>query len=148
MHFLFKDVVSGDFTNEDLQLFVQLDDVDILSAIKQWQFHEDPILSNLSVRLLRRQLPKIKVQLEPVSEAIVAIYRAQAISLFGVDESLVHHFVKTGELENNAYRTDGGGIRILRKNGEVVDVADASDNYNLSSLMDTVKKHYVTFWEN
>jgi hypothetical protein len=68
--------------------------------------------------------------------------------VFGVDESLVHHFVKTGELENNAYRTDGGGIRILRKNGEVVDVADASDNYNLSSLMDTVKKHYVTFWEN
>jgi HD superfamily phosphohydrolase len=148
MHFLFKDVVTGDFTEEDLQLFVQLDDVDILSAIKQWQFHEDSILSNLSVRLLRRQLPKIRVQLEPVSEAIVNIHRAQATSMFGVEEDLLHHFVKTGELENNAYRTDGGGIRILRKNGDVVDVAAASDNYNLSALKDTVKKYYITYWEN
>lgn len=148
MHFLFKDVVTGDFTEEDLQLFVQLDDVDILSAIKQWQFHEDSILSNLSVRLLYRQLPKIRVQLEPVSEAIVNIHRAQATSMFGVEEDLLHHFVKTGELENNAYRTDGGGIRILRKNGDVVDVAAASDNYNLSALKDTVKKYYITYWEN
>ena len=148
MHFLFKDVVTGDFTEEDLQLFVQLDDVDILSAIKQWQFHEDSILSNLSVRLLHRQLPKIRVQLEPVSEAIVNIHRAQATSMFGVEEDLLHHFVKTGELENNAYRTDGGGIRILRKNGDVVDVAAASDNYNLSALKDTVKKYYITYWEN
>jgi len=78
----------------------------------------------------------------------VNIHRAQATSMFGVEEDLLHHFVKTGELENNAYRTDGGGIRILRKNGDVVDVAAASDNYNLSALKDTVKKYYITYWEN
>jgi len=66
MHFLFKDVNPDDFNEEDLDLFVLLDDIDIMSAIKEWQFHEDPILSEMSKRLLRRHLPKIKVQLEPI----------------------------------------------------------------------------------
>lgn len=148
MHFLFKDVVTGDFTQEDLELFVQLDDIDIMSAIKEWQFHEDAVLSNLSRRMLQRKMPKIKVALEPVGEAVEQIHKAQASSIFGVGDNLVHHFVKTGVLENNAYRSDGGGIRILRKNGDVMDVAAASDNYNLSALKDTVVKHYITFWES
>jgi hypothetical protein len=28
-----------------------------------------------------------------------------------------------------------------------VDVAAASDNYNLDSLKDTVTKYYITYWE-
>jgi HD superfamily phosphohydrolase len=148
MHFLFKDVNPEDFTDEDLDLFVQLDDIDIMSAIKEWQFHEDRILQSMSQRLLRRQLPKIKVQLEPVSEGLRQLMRAQAASVFGVsDERVLDYFVHVGVLKNDAYISEGGGIRIMKKDGSLVDVAEASDNYNLASLKDTVTKYYITYWE-
>jgi HD superfamily phosphohydrolase len=148
MHFLFKDVNPDDFNEEDLDLFVLLDDIDIMSAIKEWQFHEDPILSEMSKRLLRRHLPKIKVQLEPIDFGVKQLMRAQASSIFGVsDERILDYFVHVGVLKNDAYRSEGGGIRIVKKDGSVVDVAAASDNYNLDSLKDTVTKYYITYWE-
>ena len=148
MHFLFKDVNPDDFNEEDLDLFVLLDDIDIMSAIKEWQFHEDPILSEMSKRLLRRHLPKIKVQLEPIDFGVKQLMRAQASSIFGVsDERILDYFVHVGMLKNDAYRGEGGGIRIVKKDGSVVDVAAASDNYNLDSLKDTVTKYYITYWE-
>ena len=148
MHFLFKDVNPDDFNEEDLDLFVLLDDIDIMSAIKEWQFHEDPILSEMSKRLLRRHLPKIKVQLEPIDFGVKQLMRSQAASIFGVsDERILDYFVHVGVLKNDAYRSEGGGIRILKKDGSVVDVAAASDNYNLDSLKDTVTKYYITYWE-
>ena len=148
MHFLFKDVNPDDFNEEDLDLFVLLDDIDIMSAIKEWQFHEDPILSEMSKRLLRRHLPKIKVQLEPIDFGVKQLMRSQAASIFGVsDERILDYFVHVGVLKNDAYRSEGGGIRILKKDGSIVDVAAASDNYNLDSLKDTVTKYYITYWE-
>jgi HD superfamily phosphohydrolase len=148
MHFLFKDVNPDDFNEEDLDLFVLLDDIDIMSAIKEWQFHEDPILSEMSKRLLRRHLPKIKVQLDPIDFGVKQLMRSQAASIFGVsDERILDYFVHVGVLKNDAYRSEGGGIRILKKDGSVVDVAAASDNYNLDSLKDTVTKYYITYWE-
>lgn len=148
MHFLFKDVNLEDFTQEDLDLFVQLDDIDIMSAIKEWQFHEDGILSEMSKRLLRRHLPKIKVQLTPVDFGLEQLMRAQAAAVFGVeDEQILNYFVHVGVLKNDAYKSDGGGIRIMKKEGSLVDVAEASDNYNLASLKDTVTKYYITYWE-
>jgi HD superfamily phosphohydrolase len=148
MHFLFKDVNPDDFNEEDLDLFVLLDDIDIMSAIKEWQFHEDPILSEMSKRLLRRHLPKIKVQLDPIDFGVKQLMRSQAASIFGVsDERILDYFVHVGVLKNDAYRSEGGGLRIVKKDGSVVDVAAASDNYNLDSLKDTVTKYYITYWE-
>ncbi len=148
MHFLFKDVNPEDFDDEDLDLFVQLDDIDIMSAIKEWQFHEDRILQEMSRRLLRRNLPKIKVQLEPISDGLRQLMRTQAASVFGVsDERVLDYFVYVGVLKNDAYISEGGGIRIMKKDGTLVDVAEASDNYNLASLKDTVTKYYITYWE-
>ena len=148
MHFLFKDVSLEDFTEEDLDLFVQLDDIDIMAAIKEWQFHGDTVLSEMSKRLLRRNLPKIKVQLEPVEFGLKQLMRAQASAVFGInDDRVLDYFVHVGVLKNDAYRSEGGGIRIMKKDGSLVDVAEASDNYNLASLKDTVTKFYITYWE-
>jgi HD superfamily phosphohydrolase len=147
LHFLFRDVHFGNFDDEALDLFLQLDDIDILSSIKHWQFHEDRILSLLSRAMLQRRLPKVKVQLQPFSDGEWAIYRSQVQHELGLDDSEIDYFVSRGQLENNAYRSEGGGIRILRKNGQVQDVAEASDNYNLSALEETVVKHYITHFQ-
>jgi len=49
-------------------------------------------------------------------------------------------------LENHAYKSEGGGIRIMNKHGQVYDVAEISDNYNLAALKETVKKYYLLKW--
>ena len=148
MHFLFKDVNASNFDKEALDLFLALDDIDIMSSLKQWQFHEDKILSVLCGRMLNRQLPKIKIGLEPITDEIFTLVTQQAANVFGISEALAaEFFIKKGILENHAYKTEGGGIRILRKNGKIQDVAEASDNYNLAALKETVTKYYMIYWE-
>lgn len=148
MHFLFKDINASNFDDEALDLFLALDDIDILSSVKQWQFHEDKILSILCNRLLKRQLPKIKIGLEPIGSDMLNLVRQQAASMFGIsEESAEEFFIKRGILENHAYKTEGGGIRILRKDGRIQDVAEASDNYNLAALKETVTKYFMIYWE-
>lgn len=148
MHFLFKDINASNFDDEALDLFLALDDIDILSSAKQWQFHEDKIMSILCNRLLKRQLPKIKIGLEPIGSDMLNLVKQQAASMFGIsEESAEEFFIKRGILENHAYKTEGGGIRILRKDGRIQDVAEASDNYNLAALKETVTKYFMIYWE-
>ena len=148
MHFLFKDVNASNFDDEALDLFLALDDIDIMSSVKQWQFHEDVILATLCRRMLHRQLPKIRIELNPISDAMFSLVTEQAAGIFGVSEQdASNYFVKRSVLENHAYKTEGGGIRILRKDGSIQDVAEASDNYNLSALKETVTKYYLIYWE-
>ncbi len=147
LHFLMHEINAINFDEEALDLFLVLDDIDILSSVKQWQFHEDPILSTLCKRLLNRKLPKVSISTTDFDARLVAEASEQSIKKFGFSEGdTLQYFVKTGRLENHAYITEGGGIRILSKNGEVRDVAERSDNYNLAALKETVVKYYLIHW--
>jgi len=53
------------------------------------------------------------------------------------------YFVFTGEVRNNAYLSNEDQITIRFKNGNSTDLAAASDNLNISSLSDTVTKHFL-----
>ena len=147
LHFLMNDIEQAQFDEEALDLFLELDDIDILSSVKQWQFHGDVILSTLSKRLLYRKLPKVAISLTPVSEVSITQAILAAEQKFGLStQEIKSFFVKTGVLENHAYKTEGGGIRILQKDGSITDVAESSDNYNLVALKETVVKHYLIHW--
>lgn len=147
LHFLMNNINEENFDDEALDLFLVLDDIDIMSSVKQWQFHADHILATLSKRLLYRKLPKVYISNMETSANLVAEATEKAMQKFSVSESdALNYFVKTGVLENHAYKTEGGGIRILRKNGSVSDVAESSDNYNLAALKETVKKFYLIHW--
>ncbi len=147
LHFLMNDIEQDQFDEEALDLFLELDDIDILSSVKQWQFHGDVILSTLSKRLLYRKLPKVAISLTPVSEVSITQAILAAEQKFGLStQEIKSFFVKTGVLENHAYKTEGGGIRILQKDGSITDVAESSDNYNLVALKETVVKHYLIHW--
>ena len=147
LHFLMNEINEETFDDEALDLFLALDDIDIMASVKQWQFHTDPILSTLCKRLLYRKLPKVFISNMETSPNLVAEATEKAMQKFNVSESeALNYFVKTGILENHAYKTEGGGIRILRKNGSVSDVAESSDNYNLAALKETVKKYYLIHW--
>jgi len=147
LHFLMNRVDENSFDDEALDLFLVLDDIDIMSSVKQWQFHEDSVLRVLSQSLLNRKLPRVKISKDEFSDADIFEASASASNRLGFSHEIIStFFVKTGILENHAYKSEGGGIRILKKDGRVCDVAEASDNYNLDALKETVTKHYLIHW--
>ena len=52
---------------EALQMYDELDDTDIWSAMKAWRHHDDKILSTLATDMLDRHIFKVEVHEEPVA---------------------------------------------------------------------------------
>ncbi|WP_010517077.1 HD domain-containing protein [Croceivirga radicis] len=128
-----------------LLMFTQLDDVDVLAALKGWQFHEDFILSELSKIILNRNLLKVKVKNKPFNQAKLNHKRELVKKEFNLDDSQIDYFVFTGAVGNQAYNIENENIHILSKNGKLVDVAKASDHFNLAALSEKVTKYYACY---
>ncbi len=66
--FLWNTADKENFDAKILDIFAQLDDIDIYRRIKQWQNHEDFVLSELCKMIINRRLLHIKIKKEPISE--------------------------------------------------------------------------------
>ncbi|MCF6346704.1 MAG: HD domain-containing protein [Flavobacteriaceae bacterium] len=128
-----------------LQKFSEIDDYDIIMAIKQWMNHSDYVLSKLSKAVIYRNFPKIRVQDSEFSiEEIVAIKKKTSKRL-NLDDTQVDYFVKSGVIENQAYNLNHSSINILYKSGKIKDIINASDHLNLMALTKPVVKHFVYY---
>ena len=143
--FFVKNKISkNNFSQEVLEMFACLDDTDIISAMKEWQFHPDVVLSKLSKMLLNRDLLKIKVRLNDFEEQ--KIKRLQKLSVAkGVEEKDIKYFVFTGVMTNRAYNPGKEIIKILTKNGRVVDLTKTSEAINLEPLSQVTERYYICY---
>ena len=143
--FFVKNKISkNNFSQEVLEMFALLDDTDIISAMKEWQFHPDVVLSKLSKMLLNRDLLKIKVRLNDFEEQ--KIKRLQKLSLAkGIEEKDMKYFVFTGVMSNRAYNPGKEIIKILTKNGRVVDLTKTSEAINLEPLSQVTERYYICY---
>jgi len=143
--FFVKNKISKDnFSQEVLEMFARLDDTDIISAMKEWQFYPDIVLSKLSKMLLNRDLLKIKVRLNDFEEQ--KIKRLQKLSIAkGVGEKDMKYFVFTGVMTNRAYNPGKEIIKILTKNGRVVDLTKTSEAINLEPLSQVTERYYICY---
>jgi HD superfamily phosphohydrolase len=130
---------------ELLNAFCQLDDADILTAIKAWQHNPDPVLGPLCNRLMNRQLLRIELRNQPFTPSDVDERIAAVAKLYGISSDEAAHFVINDHIDNRAYSTAADGINILFKSGEIRDVASASDHLNLSALSVPVEKHFLAY---
>lgn len=130
-----------------LEQFIRLDDSDVISAIKNWQYTDDKVLNLLASNLVNRRLPKIMLSSKAFSNKELQDKQEALIKKFRLKPDDVSYFVSMNTLINDAYKVEkSSGIQILKKTGEVLDVTDASDNYNLKALKETVKKYYLSFY--
>ena len=53
---------------ECLENFIQLDDNDIWTALKVWSRHSDKVLSTLSASMINRNIFKVEISPNPISE--------------------------------------------------------------------------------
>ena len=133
------------FSTTSLDQFSLLDDYDVMSALKSWQFHNDFVLSNLSKMILNRTLLKIKFKNNPVSDSKVETMTQQMVKIHKLSSKEASYFVFNGSVSNLAYDQKQGGLKVLYKNGKVKEVISASDHLSLKVLSKTVTKHYICF---
>lgn len=146
LFFLQNDIHRENFDAKVLELFSKLDDVDILSALKNWQDAEDKVLATLCKMLINRKLLHIKVKKEPIKKEKLSKKKERVGALLGLTtDDEISYFFFTGEIENRAYNQESQNIHILRKNGKIVDVAKLSDHLNITALSKTVTKYYICY---
>ena len=143
--FMQNKIELQEFNSEILNTFSQLDDYDVLSAIKAWQFHEDFVLSGLCKMIINRDLLKIKMLEDKPSKDILDSYKASFMKLHDLSEKEVDYFVFKGKIKNQAYNKDSEPIRILKKDKTIEDVVQASDQLNLKALSKPVTKYFICF---
>jgi HD superfamily phosphohydrolase len=144
-YFFTEAAASAPDSWETMSKFVLLDDHDVLFAVKRWQFSDDQVLAALCRNLLERKLPQIEISNKPIPQERVEAKLQHTSKVMNISLEDASFFVHLGELENDAYRSEGGGIRMLMKNGTLEDVTRISDNYSLEPLKTTVVKHYLSF---
>lgn len=146
-YFLYHHINKEDFTNTPhaLHHFSRLDDFDIFTAIKVWAEHEDKTLRLLCSALVNRKLFKIQMQQEEFEPGYVEGIKKLSMKHIGLSESEANYFVFTDSTSNYAYDPGSGSISIQHKNGEVVDIAKASEQMNISLLSKRQVKHFLCY---
>ena len=145
LFFMKNKIELSTFNDETLNKFSQLDDFDIVSALKSWLNHEDVILSTLSKMIINRDLLKIKFSSTPFSKMDLANYSTTISKSNGLTAQEANYFVFKGKIKNQAYNKKAEPILILKKDLTVQDVIEASDQLNLKALSKTVTKYYICF---
>jgi HD superfamily phosphohydrolase len=145
-----KDYRIEDFTNDKelLDLFGQLDDHDIWGAIKLWRNLPDAILSGLCNRLLQRELFQIVISANPIKKSEVVKVRQEISQVFGVLQKDTQYLYSYGTVSNEAYISGGKSINILTRNGDVLDIAHASDLPSIKAISKIVEKNYLCWPKN
>ena len=144
-YFLDNKVTEADFNPKILDTFASLDDSDILAAMKQWGRHEDFVLRTLSRMILNRDLLKVIISEEEPSEEELTLHRQKVAEKHNLSSHEARYFVFSGDITNTAYRMEEESIKILYKNGNVRDVVEASDHFNLKALASPVTKFYICY---
>jgi hypothetical protein len=143
--FLQNKINLNDFTDKVLHSFSLLDDYDIWSAIKSWQFHEDFILRNLSLMILNRDLLKIILSdTKPITNDLV-LYKNALIQKYQLNLSETGYFVFKGKIKNQGYNKLSEPIRILKKDKTIEDIVDAPYQLQLKALSKSEIKYFICF---
>lgn len=144
-YFLEKKIDATNFDLKTLNVFAQLDDYDVLSATKDWMSHSDKILSHLCTMLINRKLMKIEIQSIPFDSQYINALKKEVQEKYSLSEDEIDYFFITDTISNQAYNSVKNQIQILYKNGDLKEIAGASDHLNLQALSTPVIKYFVCY---
>ena len=145
LFFMQNKITLDDFDTQNLDLFSQLDDFDIISALKAWQKQDDFILSTLSKMIINRDLLKIKLSGEKIPLEEIQELKEKFAKDHNISQLEADYFIFRGKIKNQAYSKEAEPIRIYKKDKTIEDVVEASDQLNLKSLSKLVTKYYICF---
>jgi HD superfamily phosphohydrolase len=125
--------------------FTRLDDNDIFVSAKYWADHSDVVLSELSRRLMQRDLLAIELQNDPFIEKRVEELKMKTSEILKIDFELTKYFVFTGNVSNLAYTPDAPDVKILSKTGLISDISSFSDMFDHRFLSERIIKYFLCY---
>ncbi|MDG1037678.1 MAG: HD domain-containing protein [Polaribacter sp.] len=143
-YFLYNQISEDNFNDETLNMFSELDDYDVLSAIKEWSNHEDKVLSLLSKMIIHRKLLRIEIQQKEFEKSDLDNKIKTVARKLNLSNKEAKFFVFLKKISNQAYQQEKP-IFILNKKGNIKDIAQASDQLNLQALTTPVIKHFICY---
>lgn len=144
-YFLDNEISYENFNDETLEIFSGLDDYDIISALKEWQYHNDFVLSHLSRMIINRDLLKIKLKNKKIKEKGLKVHLQRLMDTYKISLMEAEYFVFKGEISNQAYELNHHKINILHKSGKIQDIVKASDQLNVKALAKPITKYYICY---
>ncbi|XMO86181.1 HD domain-containing protein [Algibacter sp. AS12] len=145
LYFLENKITRDNFNAETLQVFSRLDDYDIISAMKEWQYHDDFVLSHLCEMIINRNLLKVKLKNKEIKANSLKKHIDLIMKKFNISKEEAKYFVFQGSISNQAYQLNTKRINILHKSGKIQDIVKASDQLNLKALSKPVTKYYICY---
>lgn len=147
-YFLERDLTVKDFKEDSqhLDTFCELDDTDVMSAIKVWTNCGDRVLSELCKMLILRKLYKVTFS----SESLASILQDKGNAIqkkLGIAEKDVHYFVFAGEASNSTYNINDELIKIETKNGTIKNITEIEDSLVNHTLAKAVHKNYICYMQ-
>lgn len=127
-------------TDEDVERFTQMDDNDVIQAMKLWQNSDDFILSYWCRCVIQRNLPKTIISSHPFEKEFIEEKIKKTNEFFGIDNGgeLVHE-IKRKLLP---YNTEKQPIYLLQKNSKKIRMHESEDQL-LSGLMVNKTVRYI-----
>ena len=146
-HFLHADYTWNDFEENPaiLKKFLELDDFDVMSGIKDWANHSDLILSDLSGRIINRNLLKIRLQETPFEEEMAEKMAEGIRNQYGFTHGEERYMLIVDKVKNHAYNNKKGHINLLYKDGHTSDISTAADQMTINALSEPVERHFICF---
>ena len=141
-YFLYRES-SPQATEEDIARFMELDDTDVLQAIKSWKNHDDFVLSYLCKTVINRKFPKIIYSSTPFSDDLVQEK---------VQETNLHFGIENGDLlvdniERNLlpYDKTKQPIYLLRNDMEKVALEQAGSQILSMNINEKTTRYILSF---
>jgi uncharacterized protein len=125
--------------------FTRLDDSDVLVSAKYWADSSDRVLSDLSRRLVGRDLLAIELQNSPFPEEKIEKLKSLARERMKTDPGAEDFYVFTGSISNLAYAPDATQVRILLKNGNTAGITEVSDMFEHRFLSERTTKYFLCY---
>ena len=130
-------------TDEDIARFMELDDTDVLQAIKSWKNHDDFVLSYLCKTVINRKFPKIIYSSTPFSDDLVQEK---------IRETNLHFGIENGDLlvdniERNLLPYDKAKqpIYLLRNDMEKVALEQAGSQILSMNINEKTTRYILSF---
>ncbi len=128
-----------------LKQFCDIDDYDVMMAIKNWCHHEDKVLAFLCNGIINRTLLKIKYFSAPITDHLLEEKTQEAQQQLNLSKEDAAWLVFSGLASSSTYNFDNENIKILFKDGTVKDITAVDNALINENIRGIVKKYYICY---
>lgn len=130
-----------------VDVYTQMDDSDMIMALKSWSNCKDRTLKNLAFKILNRKLLKVNFSSQVIPQEKVSDLREIYAKKHDISLKEASYFIFAKTVENKAYISKNKEVNILFKNENIEKATLAEDLPHLEALSTIVKKQYLFYPE-